>query len=59
MTVLPISRKENLSSDGDEPDSDDESSLPFVEDYLPALLAQASKLISTEFHREVDGRGFL
>lgn len=31
---------------------------PFVDDYLPALLAQASHLISGEFHRIVTGRGF-
>lgn len=31
---------------------------PFVDGYLPALLAQASHLISGEFHRIVTGRGF-
>ena len=32
-------------------------SLPFVDDYLPALLAQASKLISSEFHEVVQSSG--
>jgi DNA-binding MarR family transcriptional regulator len=32
--------------------------LPFVDDYLPALLAQASHLISGEFHRVVNDHGF-
>ena len=31
---------------------------PFVDDYLPALLAQASQLISTEFHAVVRASGF-
>lgn len=30
----------------------------FVDDYLPALLAQASHLISAEFHRIVTAKGF-
>lgn len=30
----------------------------FVDDYLPALLAQASQLISGEFHQVVTGKGF-
>jgi DNA-binding MarR family transcriptional regulator len=30
----------------------------FVDDYLPALLAQASQLISAEFHRIVSANGF-
>ena len=30
----------------------------FVDDYLPALLAQASNLISGEFHRVVKAKGF-
>src|SRR5262245_61869550 len=30
----------------------------FVDDYLPALLAQASQLISGEFHRVVTSHGF-
>jgi len=30
----------------------------FVDDYLPALLAQASQLISGEFHRVVTAQGF-
>jgi DNA-binding MarR family transcriptional regulator len=30
----------------------------FVNDYLPALLAQASQLISGEFHRVVIAKGF-
>lgn len=32
--------------------------LPFVDDYLAALLAQASLLISTEFHAVVQANGF-
>jgi DNA-binding MarR family transcriptional regulator len=32
--------------------------LPFVDDYLPALLAQAHFLISREFHGIVRARGF-
>lgn len=36
------------------PDEDGEA---FVEDYLPALLAQASRLISHEFHRVVLAHG--
>lgn len=35
-----------------------DSALPFVEDYLPALLAQAHFLISREFHEIVRARGF-
>jgi DNA-binding MarR family transcriptional regulator len=35
-----------------------EAELPFVDDYLPALLAQASYLISTEFHVVVQQHGF-
>ncbi len=35
-----------------------DSSPPFVDDYLPALLAQASQLISGEFHRIVLAQGF-
>lgn len=31
---------------------------PFVDDYLPALLAQASQLISAEFHKVVQANGF-
>ncbi len=38
--------------------SDTSESLPFVDDYLPALLAQASKLISGEFHEVVQSTGF-
>ena len=30
----------------------------FVDDYLPALLAQASRLISGEFHLVVTAQGF-
>jgi DNA-binding MarR family transcriptional regulator len=37
---------------------DEHAALPFVEDYLPALLAQASKLISAEFHAVVEAEGF-
>ena len=43
--------------DDDNP-ADDSPALPFVDDYLPALLAQASKLISGEFHTEVQAAGF-
>lgn len=32
--------------------------MAFVDDYLPALLAQASQLISSEFHRVVKAKGF-
>lgn len=32
--------------------------LPFVETYLPALLAQASRLISAEFHEVAQTSGF-
>ena len=32
--------------------------MPFVDDYLPALLTQASHLISGEFHRVVSAKGF-
>jgi DNA-binding MarR family transcriptional regulator len=32
--------------------------LSFVDDYLPALLAQASQLISSEFHEVVQAAGF-
>ncbi|MEN9626783.1 MAG: hypothetical protein RJA10_9, partial [Pseudomonadota bacterium] len=31
--------------------------LPFVDDYLPALLGQASHLIQAEFHRVVKSKG--
>ena len=31
--------------------------LPFVDDYLPALLGQASHLIQSEFHRVVKAKG--
>lgn len=58
MTVPPTSRREPPYSTDDVPADDDELTLPFVDDYLPALLAQASKLISTEFHREVQLAGF-
>ena len=34
------------------------STVHFVDDYLPALLAQASHLISGEFHLVVTGNGF-
>jgi DNA-binding MarR family transcriptional regulator len=34
------------------------ASAHFVDDYLPALLAQASQLISGEFHRVVRAHGF-
>lgn len=58
MTASPISCHEDPCSNGNEPEGDDALPLPFVDDYLPALLAQASKLISTEFHREVQAAGF-
>jgi DNA-binding MarR family transcriptional regulator len=35
-----------------------DSAASFVDDYLPALLAQASHLISGEFHRIVTAKGF-
>ncbi len=35
-----------------------EETLPFVEDYLPALLAQAHFVIAQEFHDIVRGKGF-
>ena len=38
--------------------SDAPSTGAFVDDYLPALLAQASNLISGEFHRIVTSTGF-
>ena len=38
--------------------SDRRTAARFVDDYLPALLAQASQLISGEFHRIVSARGF-
>ena len=38
--------------------SDTHDLLPFVDDYLPALLAQASQLISGEFHEVVQSAGF-
>jgi len=38
---------------------DDDAEPPrFVDDYLPALLAQASQLISSEFHRVARQQGF-
>lgn len=37
----------------------DTAALPFVDNYLSALLAQASKLIAAEFHAEVQAAGFL
>lgn len=37
---------------------DNETELSFVDDYLPALLAQASELISGEFHQVVQTVGF-
>jgi DNA-binding MarR family transcriptional regulator len=36
----------------------EDGELRFVDDYLPALLAQASHLISTEFHVVVQQHGF-
>lgn len=41
---------------GAEPEVADET--PFVDDYLPALLSQASQLISGEFHRIVTAKGW-
>ncbi|MEJ7931315.1 MarR family transcriptional regulator [Ramlibacter sp. AN1015] len=38
--------------------ADADSGGPFVDDYLPALLAQASHLISGEFHQVVTAQGF-
>ena len=34
------------------------SPIPFVADYLPAMLRRASVLISADFHAEVQARGF-
>lgn len=34
------------------------NAVPFLADYLPAMLGQASALISSEFHAEVRARGF-
>lgn len=45
-------------TDMDEEAADVEPVLPFVDDYLPALLAQASRLISAEFHAVVQAAGF-
>lgn len=42
----------------EDPQDEHDAALPFVEDYLPALLAQASKLISAEFHAVVEAEGF-
>jgi DNA-binding MarR family transcriptional regulator len=36
----------------------DKKTIPFVDDYLGALLAQASQLISSEFHKVVLRDGF-
>jgi len=38
--------------------SDTADTMAFVDDYLPALLAQASHVISGEFHRVVRAKGF-
>ena len=38
--------------------SDAAQAAHFVDDYLPALLAQASHLISREFHQVVNAKGF-
>ena len=35
----------------------DAPEVPFVDDYLPALLGQASQLIQSEFHRVVKAKG--
>ncbi|MEY4653902.1 MAG: hypothetical protein RI884_2483 [Pseudomonadota bacterium] len=35
-----------------------EPSMPFIEDYLPALMAQAHALMAHEFHEIVRSRGF-
>lgn len=43
-------------NDGMKQTPDDEP--PFVDDYLPALLAQAHHLISGEFHQVVKAKGF-
>jgi DNA-binding MarR family transcriptional regulator len=40
------------------PAAEPDEELPFVDDYLPALLAQAHYLISREFHAIVRERGF-
>ena len=38
--------------------ADTDEAVHFVDDYLPALLAQASQLISGEFHRIAKAKGF-
>lgn len=38
--------------------SANEPAVPFVENYLPALMAQAHALMAHEFHEIVRGRGF-
>ena len=53
---MPSKRRASAASEADEVASPAE--LPFVEDYLAALLAQASKLISAEFHAVVQASGF-
>lgn len=47
---------EHAADEADDADAD--PVLPFVDDYLAALLAQASKLISAEFHAVVEEAGF-
>lgn len=42
----------------DDMQPDDAPDFAFVDDYLPALLAQASELISGEFHAVVQSAGF-
>ncbi|MBL0419232.1 MarR family transcriptional regulator [Ramlibacter sp. AW1] len=48
MSVIPASKRRKAAP----------SPAHFVDDYLPALLAQASHLISGEFHRVVTQKGF-
>lgn len=38
--------------------AESQEALPFVDDYLPALLAQAHSVIAREFHEIVRSRGF-
>src|SRR5205814_6447342 len=45
-TIAPMNKRETAEA------------VHFVDDYLPALLAQASQLISGEFHRIAKAKGF-
>ena len=54
--MAPVYRHAPESATTD-PDSVPEGERRFVDDYLPALLAQASQLISSEFHQVVRSQG--